>query len=480
MDRIAAVLRFQWRAYWRRFQRAGNLTTNNAGVWILFGGMGVFKYLQQLPGVGAQLARGETTRYQTLLVGVFLVWMLPVMGESWRSISSRGLLHTPLTSRELFFIRLGSIFVSPASWIIAACSLALVYPLARAAHPLTGVIALLVFILFSLAVGLTIAHVLGNAHMRKLLIGLIVALSVVVGVAWLAKEKGITGSFAWWPTTLAARAAVESNALVPLTALAVITVAAFALASWTFTRSLQFAGSRRSQRFTLLGRLEFPGRLGGLVKKDLRYFTRLLDLYFALPVVILFVNYLVWTSDPSPAIFRVVLVVLFLTCLSTAGNVFGLDNPLGLDRYSLFPLSGRDILVSKNLAFVLLFGILGAAIFPFALWRFGVRVTALGVIELILLMLAYVSWGNWMSVRDPYKMQFYRFSAGGSIADALMGLLFGSLPGVIVIYLLHQENSRASWLIVPLTASYLVLYYLSVARSGRRFEQQREHIRNAL
>ena len=480
MDRIAAVLRFQWRAYWRRFQRAGNLTTNNAGVWVLFGGMGVFKYFQQLPGVTAQLARGETTRYQTLLVGVFLVWMLPVMGESWRSISSRGLLHTPLTSKELFFIRLGSILVSPASWIIAACSFALVYPLARAAHPVAGFIALLVFMLLSLATSLTIVHVLGNAQMRKLLLALIVISCVVVSVAWLAKGKGITGSFAWWPTTLAARAAVAPNTLGPLTALAAITAAAFALALWTFARSLQFAGSRRSQRFTLLGRLEFPGRLGGLVKKDLRYFTRLLDLYFALPVVILFINYLVWTPDSSATIFRVVLVVLFLTCISTAGNVFGLDNTLGLDRYSLFPLSGRDILLSKNLAFAMLFAILGAAILPFALWRLGVRVAALGVVELILLVLAYVSWGNWMSVKDPYKMQFYRFSAGGSIADALMGLLFGSLPGVIMIYLLYQGNARTSWLILPLTISYLVLYYFSVTSSGRRFEDRREHIRNAL
>lgn len=480
MDRIAAVLQVQWRAYWRRFQRAGNLTTNNAGVWILVGGMGIFKYFQQLPGVGGQLARGETTRYQMLLVGVFLVWMLPVLGESWRSISSRGLMHTPLSSRELFFIRLGSIFVSPASWIIAACSLALVYPLAKAAPPLTGIIALFVFMLFSLATSLTIAHVLGHAHMRRLLLGLIVVLSAGVGVLWLAKGKGITGSFAWWPTTLAARAAVAANAQVPLAALTVIMSAAFALALWTFTRSLQFAGGRRSQRFTLLGRVEFPGRLGGLVKKDLRYFTRLLDLYLALPVVILFVNYFVWTLDPLPTVFRVVLVVLFLTCLSTAGNVFGLDTPLGLDRYSLFPLSGRDILLSKNLAFALVFAILGAAILPFALWRFGVRITVLGVVELMLLILAYASWGNWMSVRDPYKMQFYRFSAGGSIADALMGLLFGSLPGVIMIYLLYQENSRASWVIVPLTASYLVLYYFSVTRSGRRFEERREHIRDAL
>src|SRR5262245_9258083 len=131
MDRIAAILRFQWRAYWRRFQRKGNLTTNNAGVWILFGGLGIVRYLQQLPGVAAQLGRGETKRCEALLVAVFLVWMFPVMGETWRSITSRSLLHTPLTSTNLYFLRLGSVFVSPASWIIAACSLALVYPIAK-------------------------------------------------------------------------------------------------------------------------------------------------------------------------------------------------------------------------------------------------------------------------------------------------------------------------------------------------------------
>jgi hypothetical protein len=479
MDRIAAILCLQWRAYWRRFQRPGNLTTNNAGVWILFAGIAVFKFIQQLPGTGAQLARGETTRYQMLLVGVFLVWMLPVMGESWRSISSRGLLHMPLTSKELFCIRAGSVFVSPASWIIAACSLAFVYPLAKAAHPMTGAMALVVFMLLSVATSLTIAHVLRSAHMRKLLLAVVMVLSVIASIAWLAKGKGITDSFEW-PTYLAARTAVAPNALGPLATLAVMMAAAFGLSLWTFTRSLQFVGNHRSQRFTLPGRLEFPGRFGGLLKKDLRYFTRLLDLYFALPVVILFVNYLVWTSDPSPAIFRVVLILLFLTSISMAGNVFGLDTPLGLDRYNLFPLSGRDILFSKNLAFVVIFGILAAAIFPFALWRFGVRVTALGLVELVLLMLAYTSWGNWMSVRDPHKMQFYRFSAGGSPADGVTGMLFGSLPGVIMIYLLNQDSSQALWLIIPMTALSLVLYYLSVTRSGRRFEERQEHIRNSL
>jgi hypothetical protein len=471
MDRVTAILGFQWRAYWRRFHRAGNLTTNNAGVWILFGGICVFRYLQLLPRIGSQLAHGDATRYEALLIGVFLVWMFPVMGESWRSIGSRALLHTPLTPRELFLIRLGSVFVSPVTWVIVACSLTLGYPLANAPNPLAGMIALVLFLLFSLATSLTIAHVLSSAAMRKLLLGAVVVLSVLVGALWLTKS---TLAFAWWPNRLTAGAAVQANALRPIAALTVLTIAAFGISLWTFKSGLQYVGSRRSQRFTVLGLIHFPGRLGGLLKKDVRYFVRLLDVYFALPIVILFVIYLASNPEPSPSVFRAVLIILFLPCISLVSNCFGLDRPLGLDRYSLFPLSGRDILLSKNLAFVLLFTILVGAIFPLAVWKFGAGVTALGFIELVLMALAYLSWGNWMSVRDPYKMQFYRFSAGGSPADAIIGMLFGSVPGLIMVY---SGTLRTA---VLLMLVYSALYYLSLTRSGRRFEQRREDIRQSL
>jgi hypothetical protein len=471
MDRVAAILGFQWRAYWRRFHRAGNLTTNNAGVWILFGGIGVVRYLQLLPRMSSQLAHGETARYEALLIGVFLIWMFPVMGESWRSITSRALLHTPLTPRELFLIRLGSVFVSPVTWVIVACSLALGYPLANAPNPLAGMIALVLFLLFSLAMSLTIAHVLSSAAMRKLLLGAIVVLSVLVGAFWLTKS---TLALAWWPNRLTADAAVVANAFRPVAALAVLTIAAFGVSLWTFKSSLQYVGSRRSQRFTVLGLIHFPGRLGGLLKKDLRYFVRLLDVHFALPIVILFVIYLASNPEPSVSVFRVVLIILFLPWISMASNCFGLDSPLGLDRYSLFPLSGRDILLSKNLAFALLFMILVGAVFPLAFWRFGAGIMVLGFVELVLMELAYLSWGNWVSVRDPYKMQFYRFSAGGSPADAIMGMLFGSVPGLIMVY------SGTLWTTVLLILVYSALYYLSLTRSGRRLDQRREVIRQRL
>ena len=163
--------------------------------------------------------------------------------------------------------------------------------------------------------------------------------------------------------------------------------------------------------------------------------------------------------------------------MSLADNLFGLDSPNGLDRYALFPLSGRDILLSKNLALGLVLIILSGAIFPFALWRFGVGVTAFGIVELLLVGLAYLSWGNWMSVRQPYRMQFYRFSAGGSPADAVIGIFFGSVPGVIMIYLLYREDTGVVWKMCLMTVAYFALYYASLTRSGHRFEERLEAIR---
>src|ERR1044072_7666950 len=132
MDRIGTILRFQWRAYWRRFRGAGTITTSNVGVLILLGGLGLIRYLEALPLAARQLAKGETTRYETLLLIAFLIWMVPVLAESRRSISSRDLLHFPLSTTDLFLIRLGSVFCSPVVWITAAASLALSYPVMMA------------------------------------------------------------------------------------------------------------------------------------------------------------------------------------------------------------------------------------------------------------------------------------------------------------------------------------------------------------
>jgi len=480
MDRIKAVLQCQWRAYWRRFRSTGNLSTNNLGLLVILGGIGVVRYLQQLPLAAAQLAKGSTARYETLLLLVFLIWLFPVMGESRRAISSRDLLHFPLSSRELFVIRLSSAFFSPLIWILVALSLALVYPIALARHPLIGIVALLTYLLLALFTSLTISHLLHNAIVRKFLLVALLVLSTAVGLLWLGRTGSAQSLRGILPNRLAAGAAVLPAPFGSLAVLVVVTAAFALLALWTFTLTLQPRQNRRSQKFTLFGLIQLPGRLGGLLKKDLRYSSRLLDLYLALPIVILFNIYL--TSDPVPSmvVFAIIIGGLFWPCVGSAFNCFGLDSSLGLDRYTLLPLSGKEKLFSKNLAFATVIITLFVMLLPLTYWKLGPRASVLGLMELIVLVLAYVIYGNWMSVRQPFKMHFYRFTSGGSAVDVMMGMIFGSVPAAVAVYLLYHEDDRAFWKIGLMMLMYLALYFYSLFRYARVLEDHRETIRRAL
>ena len=480
MDRIRAVLQCQWRAYWRRFRSAGILSTNNLGILVLLGGLFVVRYLQQLPIAASQLAKGETTRYQALLTVVFLAWLFPVMGESRRSITTRGLLHLPFTANDLFLIRVGSAFIPPVSWTIVAGSLALCYPVALARHPVRGMLGLFIFLLLGLFTSLTITHLLNSALARVLILGALLSVSAAAGLLWLEQTELVATVMWLMPNRLAAAAAVSSTPLSSLAVLTAITAVVAFLALRTFRLTLQPRQNQRSQSFTFLGLIEIPGKFGGLLKKDLRYYSRLLDLYFALPIVVLFNMYLVGDNAPSAIIFFIIVGVLFLPCITLAFNSFGLDRPLGLDRYTLLPLSDKQKLFSKNLAFAAIMMVLFVTILPLTFWKLGTRTSVLGLIELIVVWLAYVSCGNWMSVRQPFKMQFYRFASGGSAVDAVMGVIFGSVPVAVTVYLLYNEDSAALWKLAVLMLIYLALFMFSLSRSARVLENRREEIRRAL
>lgn len=474
MDRIGPILRAQWRAYWRHFRGAGNITTSNVGALLLIGSLGLLRYLQQLPLAANQMAKSETTRYETLLLIAFLVWLVPVLGESKRSISPRDLLHLPLSVTDLFLIRLGSIFFSPLVWIVVAASLALTYPVAMAQHPFTGIIALLTLLACGFFASLAIAHVLQTALARKLSLILLVVVSVAGGLFWLAgKRFELLAPLKWLlPHQLAASAVVSPASFTSLSLLVVMTALFAVLARWTFALTLEPSQNRRSRRFAFFSGPQLPGKYGGLLKKDVRYFSRLLDIYLALPIVVLFNIYLAVNSAPSATGLYIVTALLFFPCTSIAFNCFGLDSPLGFDRYTLFPLREKEKLLSKNLAFWALMFLVLLTILPFAIWSLEPAAIVIGLVEFMALGLAYAAAGNWLSVRQPFKMQFYRFASGGSVVDAIMGIIFASIPAALTILLL--------WKIGIVVLIYLGLYLFFLTRAARILEHQREEIRRVL
>ena len=475
MDRVTAILKCQWRAYWRRFRGSASLRADNVGIMVLFGGLASLRFLQQLPLVASQLERGQTARYETLLNVVFFAWMVPVLGESRRAITSRALLHFPLPPGELFLIRAGSVFCSPLSWIVVALSWTLSLTVTVAEHPVAGMIGLLALLLLGLFVSLTITHLLQSALARRLSFVLLLALSVAAGLLWLQKQTQFATTLrSLMPHRLAVDAATSSTPFRSVVILLALTAFSVIVALWTFTLTLHSQQARRSQRVFSLNQL--PGKFGGLLKKDLRYSSRLLDVYLVVPIVILFNLYL----PAYPITFAIVIAVLFLPCISLVFNCFGLDSALAFDRYTLFPLSGKEKLFSKNLAFaVLMFGVL-ATILPLAFWRLGSRVTLIGLMEFIAVVLAYMFCGNWFSVKQPFRMQLYRFASGGTLVDMVIGIIIASAPGALTVYLLAIEDDRMGWKLAGITLLCLALYLVSLSRSARVLEGQHEHIRRVL
>jgi len=86
----------------------------------------------------------------------------------------------------------------------------------------------------------------------------------------------------------------------------------------------------------------------------------------------------------------------------------------------------------------------------------------------MLLALAYMTWGNFLSVIPGSLKKKFRFSSGGSPVDALVGVLFGTAPGAIAILLFGR---KLWWVVVAMLVLYSLFYLLSLSWSGKHFSK---------
>jgi hypothetical protein len=435
-----------------------------------------------LGSANVDLASGNTTLLQWLLAGIFLAWLFLPIGFSPVIISSRSLLHLPLSLKDLFAIRIVSLLMMPYSWMVVAGSWAICYPLASAPRPGAAVTAALLFIAMSCSTGLAIAHLLSIAAWRRLLFAALVLVSSAGSFVLSDKDGARFLQFSWvLPAELVCRAAVGENPMLAIGALGVLNVLAFAAAWWSFQQSLVRGHKTRSRRRIDSILFGMPGAAGGLAAKDFRYFRRLLDPYFGLVAVAMCCVYLVSSDAPSAPVAWVFIIIVFISNAPLAFNSFGLDRRSGLDRYALLPASGATILHAKNLAFVIFVGVQVCPIILLACWRLGFLVGALGFVEAVSLAAAYLSWGNWMSVTFPTKMQFFRFApSSGALPEIIAGIVFCSLPGVLFIYTLRAEPGQGIWVALLILLLCGSVYFFMETWSGKRFEQRHEKIAHSI
>lgn len=477
MDRLAGIVRWQWRAYWRGLSHARNLAVGHQGITAIVTVLILFKYLRVLRSASVGLAAGNTTLVQTLLAGIFLAWLFLPISIS-RGISLRGLLHMPFSLQDLLAIRIVSLLIRPYSWIAVWASLAICYPLAHAPGPRTAITAALLFNTMSCFTGLTIAHLLSIAAWRRWMFAGLVLLGAAAVYALSGKGAAqFTHLATILPTNLVAGASLGRNPILAIGSLLALNVLSLAAACWSFRQSLVNADETQSQRKLNSLLFGLPGAAGGLAAKDFRYFRRLLDPYFGVLAAALCCFYLASSNAPSALGVWVFTVIVFIPNAPLAFNSFGLDTRSGLDRYALLPATGATIMRGKNLAYLIVIAIQVCPIILLAGWRFGLSVGGLTLVEAVSLAAVYLAWGNWMSITLPTKMQFFRFArASDSIPETIAGIFFGSLPGLLVVYVLRTEVEPGILAVLLISLLCGIFYLLTTIWSGRRFEQQRDKI----
>lgn len=481
MDRLAQIVGWQWRAHWRRFSRARNLAIGHQGITAIIALLVFYKYVRFLRSASVELTSGNTKLLQSLLAGLFLVWLFLPMSMSRSDTSVRRLLHLPFSLNELLAIRIGCLLIAPYSWIVVAASVAIGYPLAQAPGPFSAMIAALLFISMSGMIGLAAADLLRIAVWRRWLFALVIL--ICAAIYFLSGQDNMQPAdlLRLLPTNMVAGPAVGKNSLLAISALLMLNVLSLAAMRWSFRQSLVKAHNARSRRKLDSFLFRLPGTSGGLTAKDFRYFRRLLDPYFGVSASALCCLYLVTASNPIAPIVWVFIVIIFIPNSPLAFNCFGLDMRSGLDRYALLPVSGATIIRSKNLAFFIFMGIQIFPIIALTSWRLGLLVGALSVVVAMSVAAIYLALGNWMSISFPARMEFYRFApVGGSLPEIMAAVFFCSLPGILTIYVLQ---TAAGWrILAALLISLLcgTIYFFATIISGKRFEVKREKVVGAI
>lgn len=340
MARIQPLLSALGRVTWRELRALNSVSSNN---FFLF----CFLLMMQPQSVVFLLA----------VLGLLLFF--PLSADPMKKIPADRLALLPLRHSELVRLRVFSIFLSPAVWLI---------------------------------VGIT---VLGGARFRILSLELLVLLVIANAVA--------------------------------------------------------FWGERfldKAPRLSLLRHVPaFPGRTGGLIRKNIREFSYLLDPYAALVLSITGIVYRLAVKSPEPdAIFGITMLIV-LALSTCAQRLFALDWMHGSTRYRLLPLRGWRILLAKDIAYLV---VLVPLVAPLAVWAgLAAAFTVLAV-------------GHQPSVMEPVQQARWRFVTGASITHAIVqtGMMFGA--GTVTF--------RTSLLALPVC---FLLWLVSLIFFGWRYDRTR-------
>ena len=470
MDRLNEILRCQWRAYWRRVKRATSLAMGHQGITLIIAILVFFKYLGVVTSAGDRLARGDTTIIKSLFAVIFLAWLFLAL-SSRAQISLSGFRHLPLSLLALFVIRIWSILITPYAWLVMAASLAIFYPLTYAPSPLAAMTVALLFITFSCLLGLIVAHLFSTVLFRRLFFALVL---LSIATSYFIRERlPASAALSGDQTAVPFR----DNALLVVAGLVILNAGAFAAAVWSLHLALMSESKRRTRRGVSSVLFNLRGSIGTLAAKDVRYFRTLLDPYLGLLASALGCVYLIGGETPTLSVALIFVVIVFVPNCPLAFNSFGLDTRDAWERYAVLPVTGTTVIHAKNVAFLMIASVQLAPIVLLTAWRMGASAGLIVLLTSFSVAFAYLALGNWMSISLPARMFPFRFApATGSLPEIIAGILLGSLPGILVVYLQRSGAWSGLWPTLLILAGFAGIYFGITTWSGRRFERHRERL----
>jgi hypothetical protein len=487
MAGVALILRYQWRAHWRRFIR----TRHRAQFYLLMLAVLGWWFFVRLPAslsrAAHELAAGQTTSMDAVLWVLCVLWLFVLVEDASVSLTSHDLLTFPIDVGSLLAVRILSLFCSPVAQLIALGSLISLWPFFSARHTVLGGVAALLLFALALGLAMSVSHLLSVAESRRKLLVPAAIISIALGALFFA--QGLQGieplrtGVAFTPPHLVTAAAVAdtpSATFTPLITLLAISAPVCYLLVWSFRRSLFSQTAKRAEGRAVGSVLWFPGRFGGLMRKEQYYFRKLLDLWLGLLLVLAISLASLFGSPPPPIVRQSIILIVFALNVNAIMNCLGLDETAGLNRYFILPLRGKDVLLVKNLGLTVIVAAQLASLILTAAWRSGPVEAGAEIVEAAVLLLSHLAWGNMVSVGAPFKMQFYHFSSSGGPLTGLVGVTIGSAPGVMVLFLLHSGSPLAALAIAVILLLAIATYLVSLHCAGRSFEHRRHIISDRL
>ncbi len=515
---------YMWRAWWRKQTRRGVWQGANTTMVIMLAAAGMFAVLVGSGFALKSLSSGAVDRgmivFEFCLNLVLMSWLVIPIMVGTTTAEGRGLQPVrlgqyPLGLGDLQAVGMLGRLIQPVYWVLVGMSAVVLLPILRVAEPAAGLVAGLLFLLFSSLLAWSV-ELFGGALFSSrrgremMLLGALVLLLLVAllingdfevtdGVitfnlfdrSWLlldaeAGEGLLTRarllSPAVWVSGAAKGVAVGRGLLLLSLAAglsAVLSVVSLRRVMLHPPSSL--SGGRGAVRSIGPAR-GLPAAWGPLVIKELRYLTRTLDHLLGVVMGLAALTWIFIRPEHLPYVLPLAAVNIVYNESAIPLNIFGLDGP-GADRYRLLPLTGRQVLLTKNLAYFALVGIHLIPLVVAGLLKGAWLLTLVTVLATAAISLVTAAGGNMASISAPAPRAFFNFDskeqAGGGLSLLLAALVWLMPIGVYFGLVWLGLWAVALGMLLLVGIGWLI-YRAWLDRGGQAFEKASETMRGRL